>query len=143
MITGGKRPVAQSKGWYFEPTIIDCPSPDLPSVRQELFGPVISLMKFATEDEAVDLANDTRFGLAAGIFTRDVARSIRVSKAIRAGIIWVNTYRGASPIAPFDGFKNSGYGREGGVESILDYTRVKTVWINTSSEPMANPFVMR
>lgn len=82
-------------------------------------------------------------GLAAGVFTRDVARAIRAAKRIRSGIVWVNTYRAVSPIAPFGGFKNSGYGREGGVDAILDYTRSKTVWINTSTEPMADPFVMR
>lgn len=143
VVAGGKTPAGRSEGWYYEPTILDCPSPDMPSVQHELFGPVISLLKFSTEDEAIKMANDTRYGLAAGVFTRDVARSIRVSKAIRSGIVWVNTYRVVSPIAPFGGFKNSGYGREGGVDAVLDYTRVKTVWINTSREPMANPFVMR
>jgi len=72
-----------------------------------------------------------------------VARAHRVSKRIRAGICWINTYRAISPIAPFGGFNQSGYGREAGMESVLDYTRTKTTWINTSSEPMANPFVMR
>ena len=72
-----------------------------------------------------------------------MARAIRVSDAIHSGIVWVNTYRVISPIAPFGGFKHSGSGREAGIDSIHDYTRTKTVWINTSSEPMANPFIMR
>jgi len=143
LIAGGRRPEAPAAGWYYAPTILDCPSPDLPSVRHELFGPVVSLLKFANEDEAIAVANDTRYGLAAGVFTRDLARAVRASKRIRSGIVWVNTYRAVSPIAPFGGFKDSGYGREGGVDAILDYTRAKTVWINTSSQPMADPFVMR
>jgi len=89
------------------------------------------------------MANQSDFGLGSGVFTRDVARALRVSDAIRSGIVWVNTYRVISPIAPFGGSKNSGSGREAGIDAIYDYTRTKTVWINTSSEPMANPFVMR
>jgi len=108
-----------------------------------MFGPVFSALSFDTEEEAVALANDSYFGLGAGIFTNDVARALRVSDAIHSGIIWVNTYRVISPIAPFGGFKQSGSGRESGIDAINDYTRTKTVWINTSSEPMANPFVMR
>jgi acyl-CoA reductase-like NAD-dependent aldehyde dehydrogenase len=104
---------------------------------------VLSVLRFKTEDEVVRLANDTKYGLACGIFTRDGARALRVSKAIRAGIVWVNTYRVVSPIAEFGGFKDSGYGRESGAQAIYDYTRPKTVWINTSSEPIADPFVMR
>ena len=77
------------------------------------------------------------------MFTENVSRALRVSKAIRSGIVWVNTYRAISPISPFGGFGQSGYGREAGMDVIHDYTRTKTVWINTSSEPMANPFIMR
>jgi aldehyde dehydrogenase (NAD+) len=108
-----------------------------------MFGPVMSVMSFDSEEEAVDLANRTDFGLGAGVFTGNVARALRVSDAIHSGIVWVNTYRAISPIAPFGGFKNSGSGREAGIDSIYDYTRTKTIWINTSSEPMADPFVMR
>ena len=89
------------------------------------------------------LANDTKHGLAAGVFTRNGARALRVTKQLRAGIVWVNTYRVVSPIAEFGGFKESGYGRESGLQAIYDYTRPKTVWINTSDQPLANPFVMR
>ena len=109
----------------------------------KLFGPVLSVLRFRDEEEVVDLANDTRHGLAAGIFTRDSARSLRVARAVRAGIVWVNTYRAVSPIAEFGGFKGSGYGRESGFQAIYDYTRPKTIWMNLSSEPMGNPFVMR
>lgn len=143
ILHGGKRPQQPSAGWYYEPTIIECPRQEMRIVDTELFGPVLSVLRFETEEEVLRLANDTKHGLAAGIFTRDGARSLRVAKAIRAGIVWVNTYRVVSPIAEFGGFKGSGYGRESGFQAIYDYTRPKTVWVNTSSEPMANPFMMR
>ena len=142
IICGGKRADAGSDLFY-EPTIIDCPSPDLHIVDTELFGPVLSVLRFRTEDEALALANDTVHGLAAGIFTRDSARALRMSRAVRAGIVWVNTYRAVSPIAEFGGMKTSGYGRESGFQAVYDYTRPKTVWMNTSSEPLASQFVSR
>ena len=140
---GGRQPSSMNQGWYFEPTIIECPHQDLQVVRNELFGPVVSALSFRDEEEVVRAANDTRFGLAAGIFTRDVGKALRVTKRIRSGIVWVNTYRMVSPIAPFGGFKDSGWGRESGLEAIYDYTRPKTVWINTSPDPIADPFVMQ
>tara|TARA_B100001123_G_scaffold177531_1_gene203566 strand:+ start:967 stop:2427 length:1461 start_codon:yes stop_codon:yes gene_type:complete len=143
LLYGGNTPQGLETGWYIEPTIVDCPHQDISIVRKELFGPVVSALGFKDETEALMLANDTNFGLASGVFTRDVGRALRVSKAIRAGIVWVNTYRVVSPIAPFGGYKDSGYGRESGMEAIYDYTRPKTVWLNTSSEPIADPFVMR
>jgi len=130
-------------GNYMAPTLVDCQSAEIETLNVEMFGPVMSLMPFDTEEEAIALANDTDFGLASGVFTRDVARAHRVSERLHAGICWVNTYRAISPIAPFGGYKKSGYGREGGMEAVLDYTRTKTTWINTSGAPMANPFVMR
>jgi len=130
-------------GNYMAPTLVDCQSAEIETLNVEMFGPVMSLMPFDTEEEAIALANDTDFGLASGVFTRDVARAHRVSERLHAGICWVNTYRAISPIAPFGGYKKSGYGREGGMEAVLDYTRTKTIWINTSGAPMANPFVMR
>jgi len=108
-----------------------------------MFGPVMSLLPFDTEEEAIAIANSTPFGLGSGVFTQNVARAHRVSARLKAGICWVNTYRAVSPIAPFGGFDQSGYGREAGVEAIYDYTRTKTTWINTSDKPMSNPFVMR
>jgi acyl-CoA reductase-like NAD-dependent aldehyde dehydrogenase len=140
---GGKKPAHLNAGWYYEPTILECPAQETGIVDTELFGPVLSVLRFKTEDEVVRLANDTRYGLACGIFTRDGARALRVAKATRAGIVWINTYRVVSPIAEFGGFKDSGYGRESGFQAIYDYTRPKTVWINTSPDPIADPFVMR
>jgi acyl-CoA reductase-like NAD-dependent aldehyde dehydrogenase len=143
LVHGGKVPDHTDKGWYYEPTIVSCPSQDLRIVREEMFGPVVSALKFSDEEEAVALANDSRFGLAAGVFTRDIGRALRVTKAIRAGIVWVNTYRVVSPMAPFGGFKDSGHGRESGLDAIYDYTRAKTVWLNTSPDPIDDPFRMQ
>jgi acyl-CoA reductase-like NAD-dependent aldehyde dehydrogenase len=143
LLRGGRQPRGFNNGWFFEPTILDCPRQDIAIVDTELFGPVLSVLRFKDESEAVALANDTQYGLASGIFTRDVGKAMRMAKATRAGIVWVNTYRVVSPIVEFGGFNNSGYGREGGLQAIYDYTRAKTIWINTSPDPIANPFVMR
>jgi len=142
ILCGGRRPEGL-EGLYYEPTIIECPRQDLRIVDTELFGPVLSVLRFTDEDQAIRLANDTKHGLAAGKFTRDSARSLRMAKAVKAGIVWVNTYRAVSPIAEFGGVKGSGYGRESGFQAIYDYTRPKTVWINTSDEPLARQFVAR
>ena len=141
ILSGGTR--ADIPGLYFQPTIIDCPRQDMDIVDTELFGPVLAVQRFTTEDEVLGLANDTKHGLAAGIFTRDSARSLRMSKRIKAGIVWVNTYRAISPIAEFGGMKTSGYGREAGFQALFAYTRPKTVWMNMSDAPIANPFKPR
>lgn len=141
--TGGRRPAAQKNGFYFEPTIISCAGNDVPCAAEELFGPVLSVIPFDGEDDAVAKANDTGYGLACGIFTENLARAHRLTKRIRAGVVWINTYRAISPTAPFGGYGLSGLAREGGSEAILDYTRAKSVWIRTSDEPILDPFVMR
>jgi (Z)-2-((N-methylformamido)methylene)-5-hydroxybutyrolactone dehydrogenase len=143
LLTGGRRPAEPNRGFFYEPTIIGCPEQKMRIVDTELFGPVLSVLRFKAEEDALAMANDTRHGLAAGVFTRNGARAMRMSRGLRAGIVWVNTYRVVSPIAPFGGFGESGYGRESGLQGIYDYTRPKTVWINTSDTPLANPFVMR
>jgi len=139
---GGKRSNISNKGYYFPATIIECKNHNLPAAENELFGPILSVMKFETEDEVIKLMNDNKYGLSSGVFTSNFGRGIRVSKAIRAGITFVNTYRLISPMAPFGGIKDSGYGKEAGIESIKEYTRIKTTWLNSSDKPMSDPFTM-
>ena len=141
IVFGGHR--LERSGNFFAPTLVSCPTTEIETLRTEMFGPVMSLLPFDTEEDAIAIANGTPFGLGSGVFTQNIARAHRVSSKIKAGICWINTYRAISPIAPFGGFNQSGYGREAGIDSIHDYTRTKTVWINTSDQPMSNPFIMR
>ncbi|MBD1160736.1 aldehyde dehydrogenase [Pelagibacterales bacterium SAG-MED15] len=140
---GGARHKFSNEGYYFPPTIIECDNHNLPTAENELFGPILSVMKFKTEDEVIKKMNDNQYGLSSGVYTSDLARGLRVSNAIRAGITFVNTYRLISPSAPFGGIKDSGYGKEAGIDSIKDYTRVKTTWYYTSDEPTLDPFSIR
>ncbi len=139
---GGKR-ADIGQGWYYEPTIFECSSNDDYLMQEEVFGPVAAVIPFDTEEQALVMANDSNYGLAAGVWTRDIARAHRVARDVHSGIIWVNTYRVVSAMASIGGYKHSGYGRESGIDSVLAYTERKTVWINLSSEPMSDPFVMR
>ena len=139
---GGKRSSIFNKGYYFPATIIECKNHNLPVDENELFGPILSVMKFEKEDEVIEKMNDNKYGLSSGVYTSNFARGIRVSKAIRAGIVFINTYRLISPMAPFGGIKDSGYGKEAGIESIKEYTRIKTTWYNSSDKPMTDPFTM-
>ena len=143
IITGGNKVSEFKHGYYFEPTIIECANHNLPVAENELFGPVLSVMRFKDEENAIKLMNDNSFGLAAGIFTENNGIAMRVSKAVEAGIVFVNTYRLISPVAPFGGFKNSGYGRESGLEVMKDYSNTKTTWINTSTKEIDDPFIIR
>jgi acyl-CoA reductase-like NAD-dependent aldehyde dehydrogenase len=140
---GGKCAQVDGEGWYYEPTLFECDSHSMTIMQEEVFGPVASVIRFSDEADALAMANDSQFGLAAGIWTRDLGRAHRMAKGVRSGIIWVNTYRAVSAMAPIGGFKNSGYGRESGIDSVLAYTELKTVWINLSQAPMPDPFVMR
>ncbi|MEZ4586793.1 MAG: aldehyde dehydrogenase [Gemmatimonadales bacterium] len=129
-------------GWFVEPTVFGAVENSMRIAQEEVFGPVLSVIPFDDEEEAVAIANDTRFGLGAGIWTRDIGRAHRVAERIRAGTVWVNCYRAVSFMSPFGGFKDSGHGRENGIEAVDEYLATKSVWINTGVKT-ANPFVMR
>lgn len=143
VITGGKPPAAFTRGFFFEPTIIATEQDGLETYERELFGPVLSVRTFDDEDEAIALANRSDYHYASGAFTRDVGRAMRIGKKVKAGVTYLNTWRVVSPTAPFGGNGETGYGRESGPDVIHDYSRSKTVWINTSDDPMPDPFVMR
>ena len=141
LATGGRRPEdpALAKGLFVEPTVFTEVTNDMRVAREEIFGPVAALIRFRDEDDAVRIANDTPFGLAAGVWTRDLALAHRMSRRLRAGTIWVNNYRRVNYIAPFGGYGESGIGRENGPQAIDEYLEVKTVWINVGAA-IADPF---
>jgi len=130
------------KGWFVEPTIFTGVDNRMRIAQEEIFGPVLSVIRFKDEDEALRIANDVRFGLGAGVWTRDIGRAIRMSERIQSGTVWVNTYRAVSYLSPFGGYKDSGMGRENGMQAIYEYLQLKSVWIN-SGAATGNPFVMR
>ena len=129
--------------YFYAPTVLTDVNNDMRVTREEIFGPVAAVMPFDTEDEVLALANDTQYGLAAGVWTQNLSRAHRMARRLEAGTIWVNTYRAMSPMSPRQGFKNSGVGIEHGLESMHEYTRLKSVWINTDEGPVADPFIMR
>ena len=130
------------KGWFVEPTIFTGVDNRMRIAQEEIFGPVLSVIRFKDEEEALRIANDVRFGLGAGVWTRDIGRAIRMSERIQSGTVWVNTYRAVSYLSPFGGYKDSGLGRENGMQAIYEHLQLKSVWINTGAAT-ANPFVMR
>jgi (Z)-2-((N-methylformamido)methylene)-5-hydroxybutyrolactone dehydrogenase len=129
-------------GWFVEPTVFTGVDNGMRIAQEEVFGPVLAVIPFRDEDEAVAIANDVRFGLGAGVWTTDIGRAFRMSARIRSGTVWVNTYRAVSYMAPFGGVKDSGLGRENGITAVDAYLEDKTVWVNTGAA-VGNPFVMR
>jgi acyl-CoA reductase-like NAD-dependent aldehyde dehydrogenase len=129
LVAGGNAVQVDGKGYFVEATVFDGAKPGMKIVDEEIFGPVLSVLSFDDVDEAVSLANETRYGLAAGIWTSDISRAFRVARAIRAGTVWVNTYNMYDTAAPFGGFKASGFGRDLGREALDGYTETKTVWV--------------
>lgn len=127
---------------FIMPTIFTNVSNAMRIAQEEVFGPVLAVIPFDTEEEAYAIANDTAYGLGAGVWTSDIARALRAAERIKAGTIWVNTYRALSYTSPFGGYKRSGLGREGGLAAVKDYLQVKSVWISTNPD-VADPFVMR
>ncbi len=137
----GTRPEC-GNGWFVEPTIFTDVKNDMRIAQEEVFGPVLSVIKFKDEQDAVSIANDSCYGLGAGVWTSDIGRALRMSEKIQSGTVWVNTYRAVSVMSPFGGYKHSGLGRENGIDAIREYLQTKSVWIN-SGAPNGNPFVMK
>lgn len=139
---GAARRAECGNGWFVEPTIFSEVDNGMRIAQEEVFGPVLSIIRFKDEEDALRIANDVRFGLGAGVWTSDIGRAFRFSERLQAGTVWVNTYRAVSFMSPFGGYKDSGLGRENGAEAIDEYLQTKSVWINTGA-PSANPFVIR
>ncbi|WP_413733655.1 aldehyde dehydrogenase [Sodalis sp. RH21] len=143
LLMGGKRPALEEcqEGFFLEPTIYTGVNNDMRIAREEIFGPVLSTIAFDEPEEALAIANDSEFGLAAGIWTSDIRLALRMSEKLEAGSVWINTYRDISYTTPFGGYKKSGLGRENGVAGIYEYLQTKAVWISTADE-IENPFVI-
>jgi aldehyde dehydrogenase (NAD+) len=144
LVSGGERATggALSSGLFIQPTIFADATNEMTLAREEVFGPVLTIIPFADEDEAIRIANDTSFGLASAIWSRDINRVMRVSKAIRSGMVWVNTYRAVACQTPFGGVKESGFGRERGHEGLMEFVTTKNVMINFS-EAERDPFAVQ
>ena len=144
VVSGGRRSsmADHPEGLFYDPTILDGVENDATIAQDEVFGPVLTVIPFEDEDDAVAIANDTRFGLAAGVWTRDVKRAHRMARRIQAGTVWINTYRAITFNSPFGGYKLSGFGRVNGAESIDAYLQTKSVWCELS-EDVQDPFVMK
>ena len=130
------------QGQFVEPTIFTEVRNDMRIAQEEVFGPVLSVIRFKDDDEAVAIANDSLYGLAAGVWTQDIRRALALPKRLKVGIVWVNMYRAVSYMSPFGGYKRSGVGRENGIEAIREYLQTKSVWISTARET-PDPFVIR
>jgi aldehyde dehydrogenase (NAD+) len=129
-------------GWFVEPTIFTGVRPEMRIAQEEVFGPVLGIIPFDDDEEALAIANGTLYGLAAGVWTQSIKRALTMSEQLEAGTGWVNTYRAVSYMSPFGGYKRSGIGRESGQSAIREYLQEKSVWIDISGN-VPNPFVLR
>jgi len=131
LVAGGeKAQVGSLQGNFLQPTVFDGVQPGMKIAREEIFGPVLATLEFSDPEEAIAQANLSPYGLAAGVWTRDIAKAHRAARALKAGTIWVNTYNRYDPSLPFGGYKLSGYGRELGSAALEHYTQVKSVWVD-------------
>lgn len=130
LVAGGGTRKINGKGLFIEPTVFSDATNDLKISREEIFGPVLAIIPFEGEEQAVRIANDTPYGLASGIQTRDLGRALRLADRVNAGTVWINTWHKYHPSGPFGGYKMSGYGREQGVEALESYTQYKSIWAN-------------
>jgi acyl-CoA reductase-like NAD-dependent aldehyde dehydrogenase len=144
-LLGGQRATGEGlgAGQFVEPTIFGNVTPQMRIAREEVFGPILSIIEFDSEADAVRIANDAAYGLVAGVWTTNVSRALRMTKALKVGTVWVNIYRTYSYMVPFGGVKRSGLGRESGIESLNEYLETKSVFISTADRPPANMFIMR
>ena len=143
VLGGGKATLPEcGSGWFVEPTIFAGVRNDMRIAQEEVFGPVLSVIPFKDEDEAIAIGNDVVYGLAAGVWTQSMRRAFLMAEKLQAGTVWINTYRAVSYLSPFGGYKRSGLGRESGQEMIKEYLQTKSVWISTAKE-VPNPFIMR
>ncbi|VVN32468.1 NADP/NAD-dependent aldehyde dehydrogenase PuuC [Pseudomonas fluorescens] len=129
LVAGGKRILEETGGTYVQPTIFDGVTNAMKIAQEEIFGPVLSVISFDTAEEAIAIANDTPYGLAAGIWTSDISKAHKTARAVRAGSVWVNQYDGGDMTAPFGGFKQSGNGRDKSLHALEKYTELKATWI--------------
>jgi aldehyde dehydrogenase (NAD+) len=129
-------------GWFIEPTVFVDVKPDMRIAQEEVFGPVLGIIPFEDDEEAIAIANNSLYGLAAGVWTKDIGRCLKMARRIEAGTVWINTYRVSSYLSPFGGYKRSGFGRESGLFAIREYLQEKSIWIDTSGET-PNPFITR
>ena len=144
-ILGGKPATGPgvTGGQFVEPTIFTDVTNDMRIAQEEVFGPVLSIIGFDDEQDAIELGNSVIYGLVAGVWTGNIGRAMRMTRALRAGTVWVNTYRAYSFMMPFGGVKMSGLGRENGIEAVHEFLETKSVFLSTSATPPANPFLQR